>query len=246
MKILQIGCGAMGAPIYKEICKKYSNIRVLEKNSAPFNEIFDVIIIAVKPQDFPSVAEIINKISAVNTVIFSIMAGISLQCLAKNITKTANFIRIMPNLGMVTENGIALVLDKINSPFTRQFIADIFSENSTIMYTKSDDEIDKYTPVTGSGMAYFLLLGKMIQDYAASNFEISQQDSAKIACKLLQNAAEMAQKSSFDEAIAKIASKGGITQCAIDNMQEGMRKSLENGLKSGEERAFELSKLLDK
>jgi len=118
MKLTVIGCGNMGL-IYAKAFLKYDivsseNLILAEKSEQRKEELTklnigkvtvvndsaisesDIIIIAVKPQDFDELAASLQSVITEKNIIISIMAGISVQYIEKALG-TKNIVRAMPN-----------------------------------------------------------------------------------------------------------------------------------------------------
>jgi len=252
MKILQIGCGAMGTPILIN-CKKYynditlltigtrhiENIKCINSFNKIQDEKFDIILIAIKPQQFNEISQKINEITDENTIIVSIMAAITTDYLAKKISNTKNFIRVMPNLGMMLKSGgISLVYYKVEySKETKctKIVENIFGESSILSILPHEQSLDAFTPITGCGIAYFALFGTLLEQW-------SETSSIQIIRKLMENTVELSEQCSFQEIIDKISSKGGVTEAVINAMKDKMKEAIKEGLKAGELKIQELQK----
>ena len=60
----------------------------------------DAAVIAVKPQVYPSIAAEVGAAYRKNQILISIMAGVTLETLSKNLPDGAKIIRRMPNMAM--------------------------------------------------------------------------------------------------------------------------------------------------
>lgn len=245
----------MGTPVLENCLKFYKEVTLIEKIEIKkdgvkcFNDFkqianidFDIVIIAVKPQHFGDIADEIAKICNENTIVVSIMAGINAAYLAKKITKTSKFIRVMPNLGMMLESGgINAIYDGVQTDFSKEFVENIFGGVNECIYVDIDKFVDTFTPITGCGIAYFLLLAKIMFDRLYLT-----QGNDKLVRKLMQNAVDLSEKMSFDEAISRIASKAGVTEAALKVMKPIMENGVTEGINSAMERLNEISKDLCK
>ncbi len=118
MKITIVGCGNMGL-IYARAFLKYeivnrSNLLLVEKNEARMDELSklnigevvvvsdpkigesDLIILAVKPQDFLVLAKELKPVLKPNCILLSIMAGMKIEKIAGALDHK-KIIRAMPN-----------------------------------------------------------------------------------------------------------------------------------------------------
>ena len=123
-KLLLIGYGNMGRAIVKALENDFAKdeVVILEKNAIqtnftaintienlPQNFIADLVIIAVKPQDFYNLAQTfvyLNERVNNHTIFVSIMAGVSLKKLEEVIGKKV-IIRTMPNLNILINQSLS-------------------------------------------------------------------------------------------------------------------------------------------
>lgn len=254
LRILQIGCGNIGGVIAKITLANAYGLHIVDKNQLNFsapnhyrdilsvqNNDFDIILLAIKPQDFTKVINEIKALCGKQTNIVSIMAGISMQKLQETFPNAQGFARLMPNLGLESGYGITLVLDKTRHEKVDNFIKSVFASSGNIaLPVQSDDEIARLTPFTGSGAALFLKLADILAKELAKESKIPASGAQKITLSVLGQSLDMAKTRTFDEAIKKIASKGGITQAMLDTVLI----DIENSLSAGQKRANELEKSL--
>ena len=128
MKIAVLGAGKMGLSFSKSFLKyeliKPQNLQLITRNQLnkgriseifPDSQIFsfdeikeleaDLIIVAVKPQDFSFVAENLPFKIPENALVLSIMAGISIEKIQKNLNHKLG-VRAMPNSPTLLGMGI--------------------------------------------------------------------------------------------------------------------------------------------
>jgi pyrroline-5-carboxylate reductase len=244
MKVLQIGKGNMGGVIADIIVKKGYDLTIVDKfadgcirslndESLPLS--FDIILIAVKPQNFDEIADELRWFCHEETVVVSIMAGSSVATLRKRVKKAYDVTRVMPNIGMKSGCGISLVFNSW-FPSSKKFVQEIFgSDGNVILQVDSDEEIDRLTPFTGSGAALFLKLASILTAEFAKSSGANLEKSREIVMKILTQAFEMS-AGGFDEAIAKIASKGGITEAMLNAFET----NLPDAIAAGQKKALQL------
>jgi pyrroline-5-carboxylate reductase len=151
------GIGNMGYPIYKNIPDIY-NILVydpytrqkgipLESSSDDVIERSDILILCVKPDKIESVLRNIRFPKK----IISIAAGITLSTLKLNSHSESKVIRIMPNLPLVSGEGVIAcygdtdLVDETKS---------IFQNTGLVIELNNENDIDIITALSGSGPAY--------------------------------------------------------------------------------------------
>ena len=131
-KILLIGCGHMGSALLKAWAKneKYIFLVVDPKNYSKINlnyggkikgfksieeieDLFsiDILIFAVKPQIIKKILNNFYKYSFKKNIVFvSIIAGINISFFKKFLHKSNQFIRIMPNMPALINQGMSCLV----------------------------------------------------------------------------------------------------------------------------------------
>jgi|GEM_PF-6704087 len=241
MKVLQIGGGNIGLPIYNNTKNHYKNATLITKSNGGLEglkkQIFDIIVLAIKPQQFAELAPQINNFTDGNTIIVSIMAAVEIKTLAKHIANRQNFVRIMPNLGVkLASGGVNLVYNCVKNTKMDAFIENVFGGKNIVLNLSDEKQIDELTPITGCGIAYFLLLAKIMQNKSSLGKNIIRS--------LINNAFELSQNNEFNEVIAQIASKSGVTEAAIKAMQSDIANGLQQGINAGLKKIEDLREVI--
>lgn len=200
----------------------------------------DAVMIAVKPQGFDDLCSQIGSLEG--KLVISIMAGYSIDAI-KQATGSDRVIRTMPNLGVQTGNGVtAWVASTECAEEDRSFIDDILSATGSAIPLSSEDQIDDFTVIAGCGPAYFFHLCDLLQKEAVER-GFSPEDAAIMAGQTMISSAELLKDGSKNAAdwVDAVASKGGVTEAALQKMAEdGLGDLLNNALDAGMERSREL------
>ena len=148
----------------------------------------------------------------------------------------------MPNLGLSVGAGIALWkafgLTGEEKVQAKNFL-NKFTENIEV---KEEDKINKTTPISGSGPAHFFFLADSMRK-AGIKIGLTKEESRKLVEKTLFASALLAKDGNYSALIKKVASKGGVTERALDVFQK--EKLEDTGLRAGRaayKKANELSK----
>ncbi len=204
----------------------------------------EYLLLAVKPQNFQSVAESLGGF--VPDKVISIMAGVK-----KNTIKNAfgygaiKVARCMPNLPCSIGTGALGVdiADFARSVDDVQFITGIFN---CLGHTVNVDEskLDAVTGISGSGPAYvFLFIDAMID--AGVNAGLSRDEATVLTVQTFLGAAEMVERNEtpLPELIQRVCSKGGTTIEAVKVFQNAdIYGIIDNAVKACVARSKELSK----
>jgi pyrroline-5-carboxylate reductase len=261
LKIGIFGFGTMGNAIYSMLKNEFDvqSIYACDHNSDKLSNLpianaimdgtslidkVDIIIIAVKPQDFPEFKKCIKSDNLKNKIIFSIMAGVSIEKLQKE-TSATKIVRTMPNLALTVDRGvIGWMKSGTFSPVEAATIVKIVNKLGFAVEVLNEEMIDKITSISGSGPAYFYFLAKILEEKAIE-FGFSKINAERIATDTFLGAAELmkSQNKTPEEMISKIASKKGTTEAALNTMKEN---EFVQKFKEGIDAAFNRSKGLNK
>lgn len=185
-KILFIGFGNMAKAIAANLAKNYQINALVKSPREGKSEVnfftnpaeipkCEIVILAVKPQIFKDYSkEDLKKIISKNSIVISIMAGISTDFIYEK-TGSDLVVRTMPNMPIKIAFGvIGIYAEKTFLEKQKPVIEKIFGgKNNQIIYLNTEDDINKITAISGSGSAYFFLLAaKIIQQNKASAQEI--------------------------------------------------------------------------
>lgn len=142
----------------------------------------DILILAVKPQVLPTVAqELASIIKERQPLVISIVAGVTLAALRSWLGESTMLVRAMPNLPALIQQGIsALYASDTLSMQTKQEADAILSAVGGTVWLDQEEDLDKVTALSGSGPAYFFWILQCLLD--ALGNKISQR---KLVSELL-------------------------------------------------------------
>ncbi len=202
----------------------------------------DVIILAVKPQNFEAVtAEIGGRLEAGQLVI-SIMAGKSLKTLASGL-KHQSVVRAMPNTPAQIGRGITVwtVTSSVTDEQRRR-AADILGATGKQIFSPDEAMVDRATAVSGSGPAYVFLFAEALIE-AAEKLDMPAETARELVLATLQGATEFAMISnkSLIELRKMVTSPGGTTAAALKEFADGgFNELVEKAVKAAHKKAKEL------
>lgn len=266
MKIAILGAGNMGLSFSKSFLKYelikpehlHLIIRSQEKISkiaeefpkstvSTFDEVneldADLIIIAVKPQDFQTVAQNIRFTLKENQMILSIMAGINIEKI-QNLLKHPLVVRAMPNSPTLLGMGITGYTAAEGISFSQLIsIERLLNSTGRSVYLENEELLDGVTALSGSGPAYFYyIIDAMIK--AGIEMGIEENLSKLFVKQTMLGAYHLINNSdkSLEELIKDVASKGGTTEAALKTFEDNSFKEiLKQGILNAEKRAKELN-----
>lgn len=203
----------------------------------------DVVILAVKPQDLPAVAESLTGKFGRDAVVVSIAAGIRLDDLRRHTGHRA-VVRVMPNLPAAVGAGAAVYYAAAEVTSTqRAHLERVLSAVATgYVEAHSDDEVDLATAVHGSGPAYVYLLVEAMVD-AAVRQGMKRQDALTLVLSTVRGSAEYAMETGQHPAALRnqVTSPGGTTAAGLAELEAaGFRTAIDSAIEAAYERARDL------
>lgn len=201
----------------------------------------DFVILAVKPQDLPGLADEISGRLKKSVILVSIAAGVSVRRL-QDLFVHRKVVRVMPNLGLLVGQGMATwtAAQELNRAEKRktQKLLDAISENFAV--TK-EGLIDAITAISGSGPAYFFYFAQGLVN-AAKKLGLNKQQARKLVEKTMSAAAALQFGRDYQDLIRMIASKKGTTESALKVFeQKNLKALIEKAARAAYKRAKELS-----
>lgn len=264
-KIGFIGTGKMGRALIEGILKKKlippQNLwicdKVKEKLSfftkydiktslriQPVVKNAEVIFIAVKPQDISEVLEDLKSEVQPSQLIVSIAAGITTSYITKKLGKKIPVVRIMPNIAILVEEGMAGVsFGKRVNLEQKRVVRKILTSVGEVIDI-SENQQDAVTGLSGSGPAYiYTVIQGLIQGGMKAG--LSQEAASKLAIQTVLGAAKLAKESkdSLEELRRAVTSPGGTT---IEGLKVLEKKGLEDCLAEAVVRASQRARELRK
>jgi pyrroline-5-carboxylate reductase len=203
------------------------------------------LLIAVKPQMIQTALQpMANKIDQ-QILIISIAAGISINYY-KNLLNKPNLriVRTMPNAPALVGEGITgISLSADCTEQDRSWAQRIFQSIGEMVFVP-EEQIDIITAISGSGPAYFYYLCEgMIE--SGKSLGLSDEIALSLVQQTLYGSGALLVKEGKlpQELRARVTSKGGTTEAAIQTMETKNLKSIVNeAIYSAFQRAQELGK----
>lgn len=202
----------------------------------------DVVILAVKPQDFSFLAQQLKNFVNPSQIILSIMAGIGIDSIALQ-TGAKKIVRCMPNtpakLGVGVTGFYCLNISDSESIYVKKLL----ESTGKAVQLEQEGLLNAVTAISGSGPAYFYyFLRAMVQ--AGEKLGMTKEMAKELACETMLGSYHLVVDSNadFDDLIKAVASKGGTTEAALNTFEKKeVSNSIQEGLLNAEKRAWELS-----
>lgn len=265
--MLVIGCGNMGAAMIRaaeaafpttkvvaldpdpakarRLLPAATSTRLLAEAAELADEIFEVAIVAVKPQHVhASLVQAGRNLKG--ALIISIAAGVSLSALSQAAPPNARTLRAMPNLPATVQAAMTLGCcgERRISERDRRTVARIFEAMGRFRWLKSEDEIDAATAISGSGPGYVFAFAEQLANSAVM-LGLPDELAQELARQTVVGAARMleADPRSASELKRAVTSPGGTTAAALSVLErdEGLPKCLPEAALAALGRARELA-----
>jgi pyrroline-5-carboxylate reductase len=222
------------------------NIRPENFHSLPGEYIStcDILLIAVKPQDFSALAAQIKPFVNPEQIVFSIMAGITTATITQELN-CFKVVRAMPNLPAQIGMGMTVFTSTPAIDKKELFIMqNLINTTGKSVYLESENMIDAATAISGSGPAYvYYFMQAMIEAGVSMGFTPSQAEL--LVNQTFMGAVHLHNQSDLTcgEWIQKVASKGGTTEAALSVFKNHqLAHKTAEGLQAALTRARELGK----
>lgn len=205
----------------------------------------DVIVFAVKPQDFATAAQAAAAFVGPNTLAISVMAGAPLYLLAQRLG-VARVIRAMPNIaGQIGQGVTAFVAGPGCAEEDSALAAQLLAPLGPVERLYDERLMDVVTAVSGSGPAYLFLLTEALA--AAGEAEGLEPAAAeRLARQTMAGAAALMLETGASAATLRkqVTSPGGTTQAALDVLQgpDGLGPLIRRAVRAAAERAVALGR----
>ena len=209
-------------------------------NYISFNELadidwdFDVVFLGFKPQHLSGFAAKFKNKLGKQVLIVSVLASTSLDDIKAELSHE-HLLRLMPNIGVEYQVGIIMYACYEETLKVKSLTDSL--RNSSQCLKLAEEEIDKLTIFLGSGPALFFefanIFSKQIDALGIKNL-----DSDKLTTQVLLSSGIIAKEKGveFNELIKMVASKGGITESAINVLRdnkfsESLKEATEEGIR---------------
>lgn len=266
MKVLMIGGGNMGltfaegmstSPLLNRrkmmvLDKSLETIRRLEATQKfrVFDQVenclpeADIVFIAVKPYHCEALFQEMKPLINDQQIFVSMMAGVTIESIQSMLGAT-KVIRTMPNLPAKVGKGVTSFTEsEAVSRVELLMIRNLLDTTGVSIHVDNEQYIDKSTGISGSGPAYiFYFMQSMLE--AAKKMGFSDNDSKVLVSHTFLGAITLFQESDLTPTkwMARVASKGGTTQAALDDMEDNNVKELiKSAAYAAFDRAVELGK----
>jgi pyrroline-5-carboxylate reductase len=216
-------------------------VRSVDKSVAAV-EGADIVVLAVKPQDFPPAArDLAGHLNARQTAL-SIMAGVSVAAIREALGHGA-IVRAMPNTpAQIGQGMVVWTATEAAGPDARDHVRSVLGALGQELYVDDEKYVDMATAVSGSGPAFVFLVMEALID-AAVHIGIRREMATTMVIQTMLGSALYAQTTGKHLADLRnmVTSPGGTTAEGLLALEEaGLRAAFAEAVVAAYEKAKRL------
>lgn len=176
----------------------------------------DAVILAMKPKEVATAILPIKSYLNENTMLISVLAGVSIESIELLAEKTIPVVRAMPNTSAtVGKSATGFAINSHVSDHQKQIVQTIFETVGLTTFV-DEQQLDAITGLSGSGPAYIYYLIEAMEK-GADEIGLDKEVATDLIVQTLLGAAEMVAKSTKPsyQLRAEVTSPGGTTEAGI-------------------------------
>lgn len=182
----------------------------------------DVVILAMKPQDFATALEGLTGQFNENQIVISLAAGIPFESLEKQIPE-GRLVRLMPNTPSLIGRGVIgyMSLDE-DDEFVSSLMEDLFGSLGYVLKTDTEEQFEALMISCSSGTGFVFEMMMYWQDWIEER-GFSEEVSKKMTIETFLGASLLAAQSAgidIEELQSRVTSKKGVTAAGLTSMRE--------------------------
>lgn len=202
-----------------------------------------ILLIATKPQDFPTAAAAIAPHLMAKTLIISIMAGVLCSTLRDHLRGDASLVRVMPNIAAQVGEGMSGWFAENITTEEQNFVEKLLSTTGKHLRVTEEHILDAITAVSGSGPAYVFYIMEHMMEQSVS-MGTSKEQARLLVAQTFRGALALVEheSASIGELRERVTSKGGTTAAALATFDKyNVGTGIQSGMQKAQQRARELS-----
>ena len=205
----------------------------------------DILVLGIKPQMLDEAAPQLRAHAGDRTLVVSILAGKTIDDLARALPQARAFIRAMPNLpASVGRGATGAYANPAVDTAQRATAARLLACNGIVEWVEREELIDAVTALSGSGPAYaFHLVEAMAAAGAAAGLPADL--AGRLARATVAGAGALLDRSELPASTLRenVTSKGGTTAAALEVLMaaDGLTPLVTRAVAAAKRRAGELA-----
>ncbi|HMN67262.1 MAG TPA: pyrroline-5-carboxylate reductase [Bdellovibrionales bacterium] len=182
----------------------------------------DVVVIAVKPQDFETAIEPIASSFTADQIVISLAAGVSLRKIKKLLPQCQHLVRVMANTPARIGRGVFGYCTPLNNLRVDRWMERMFKPLGYTVKLDEGEQFEAFLVSSSSGVGFVFELMIYWQEWLEER-GIEPEIAQAITVNTFAGAAELALESqplSVSELQSKVVSKKGTTAAGLESMRE--------------------------
>ena len=149
--------------VFEEKLKEFGNMGLtVSDSSVSLAKDADIIVLAVKPQQYGEVLEGIASVATMEKTFVSIAAGITVEYVRRKLMINAPVVRVMPNTPLLLGKGATAISPSENVKDEVFEVVKSMFENSGVVEILPESQMNAVISVNGSSPAYIYLFAKAV------------------------------------------------------------------------------------
>lgn len=203
----------------------------------------DLVILAVKPQDYNAIAENISVVMRPDQVVLSIMAGITIKRLTESL-RHGTVVRAMPNAPAQVGMGITAYATGSELTMAQTLMVEqLLNCTGRAIHFADERLLDPVTALSGSGPAYFF---EIVRAMVNTGVELGLEPhiASALVMQTMLGSFHLMEHAEHrpEELIKAVMSKEGTTEAAFNVLRSArFSETIDQAIKAASRRATELS-----
>lgn len=225
-----------------QLADDFPGIRTTRDNTEAV-ENATIVLLAIKPQNIHEVLSEIREHVSPETLVISVLAGVTTDALQSSLGQDLAVVRTMPNTpALVDEGATAIAGGRYSTDEHVNLTCHIFEAVGKVEIVP-EYLMDAVTGLSGSGPAYVYMFIEALTD-AGVKQGIPRPVSARLAAQTVYGASKLVQETGKHPAILRdeVTTPGGTAIAAVAELEShGLRTMLINAVATATARSKELS-----
>jgi pyrroline-5-carboxylate reductase len=181
----------------------------------------DSLVVAVKPQQLPMLAEVYKARMAPPRLLISVLAGVETPTLSAAF-KARHVVRAMPNLPAAINEGATVLYCSADDAALKAEAERLMAPLGTVDWIADESLFDAVTGLSGSGPGYVFRFIEALAEAGAA-LGLPADLSQRLAITTVRGSAIMAGQSDATPAVLadRVASPGGTTREGLNVLDDG-------------------------
>jgi pyrroline-5-carboxylate reductase len=205
----------------------------------------EVLVIAVKPQDAPTLLHDMQTAAHPGHLVISIAAGVRLATIEAALPDGVPVVRVMPNTPAFVHDGMAVLARGRHATDRHESIVQHVFESVGRVQTLPESKMDAVTALSGSGPGYVALVIEALADGGVAA-GLSRDSALELAAQTVLGTAKLVLERGIHPGVLKdmVASPAGTTIAGLAELENrGVRGAFIQAVVAATRRSEELGRL---